>query len=80
MSVNWNEIQKELSPIKNFEDLQRRLRVSLGFPCVRQAFNFREGLRPDDYRLPKRFEQPRRAHVRRAAAFACRRWATAPER
>lgn len=25
---------------------------------LRQAFNVREGLKPEDYQLPKRFEQP----------------------
>ncbi len=38
--VNWDEVQKALSPIKNFEELCHRFKISFGYPCVYKAFNF----------------------------------------
>lgn len=40
MSIDWNEVQKALYWIKDYEDLSRRFRVAFGFPFVHQAFNF----------------------------------------
>ena len=39
MNINWDEIQKELSPIKDYEDCCSRYRISYGYPFVTQAFN-----------------------------------------
>src|SRR4030042_3452432 len=40
MAVNWDEVQKALVPIKDYEDLCRRLSVSFGYPFVINSFNF----------------------------------------
>jgi len=40
MIVNWVELQKALSPLKDYEDLCKRFRVSFSFPFIRQSFNF----------------------------------------
>lgn len=40
MSVDWNEVERALSPIKDYEDLGRRLRGSFAVPFVRETFNF----------------------------------------
>jgi Domain of unknown function (DUF4332) len=40
MSIDWNKINRTLSPIKDFEDLSRRLQASFGYPFVREKFNF----------------------------------------
>ena len=40
MSVDWDEVQKKLSPIKDYDDLCRRLQASFSYPFVRQTFNF----------------------------------------
>ncbi len=40
MSVDWNEVNKALFPIKNYEDISQRLQGSLAFSFVREAFNF----------------------------------------
>jgi hypothetical protein len=40
MSINWDEVQKVLVPIKDYEDLCHRLRESFEYPFVRHAFNF----------------------------------------
>jgi hypothetical protein len=40
MTVNWDEVQKELFPIKNYEDLCRRWREAFAYPFVRGQFNF----------------------------------------
>ncbi len=40
MSVNWIEIQKTLSPIKDFEELCRQWQESFSYPFVREIFNF----------------------------------------
>jgi hypothetical protein len=40
MTVNWDEIQKALVPIKDYEDGCHRLSVSFGYPFITHAFNF----------------------------------------
>ena len=40
MSVNWDEVQRVLIPIKDYEDLCRRLRESFAHSFVRDTFNF----------------------------------------
>jgi hypothetical protein len=40
MAVNWDAVQKELLPLKDYEDLCRRLNVSYGYPFVTNTFNF----------------------------------------
>ena len=40
MAVNWDEVQKALVPIKDYEDLCRRLSVSFGYPFVINSLNF----------------------------------------
>lgn len=40
MSINWNEINQALSPIKDFDDLARRFETSFAYPFVREVFNF----------------------------------------
>jgi len=48
-----------LQPVTGWDiDWAEGLKAGRRILTLRQAFNFREGLRPDDYRLPKRFEQP----------------------
>jgi len=39
MPVDWNEINKALSPVKDYEDLCHRLQASLAYPFVRDAYN-----------------------------------------
>ena len=40
MFVNWDEVQRALSPIKDYEDLSRRVQISFAYPFVREKFNF----------------------------------------
>jgi hypothetical protein len=40
MSINWDEVQKMLVPIKDYENLCQRLRESFEYQFVRHAFNF----------------------------------------
>ena len=40
MLVNWDEVKRALSPIKDYEDLCQRFRKSFAYPFVRQTFNF----------------------------------------
>jgi hypothetical protein len=40
MPVDWDEIKKVLSPIKDDEDLRQRWRESFAYPIVRETFNF----------------------------------------
>ena len=40
MSIDWLELQKVLIPIKDYEDLTSRFRVSFSYPFVREKFNF----------------------------------------
>jgi hypothetical protein len=40
MTVNWDEVQKALVPLKDYEDCCRRFRLSFGFPFVMRSFNF----------------------------------------
>ena len=40
MGVNWEEVQRTISPIKDYEDLCRRLRESFAYSFVSDAFNF----------------------------------------
>jgi len=39
MSIDWNEVDKALYPVKDYEDLCRRLRGSFAYPFVREKFN-----------------------------------------
>jgi hypothetical protein len=39
MSVNWNEMQKEMSPIKNYEDLRKRWQEAFAYPFVCKTYN-----------------------------------------
>lgn len=38
--INWDEVQKVIFPIKNYDDLCHRLQGSFGYAFVRQAYNF----------------------------------------
>jgi len=40
MSIDWNAINRALSPIKDYDDLCRRLRGSFAYPFVRETYNF----------------------------------------
>lgn len=40
MLVDWDEVQRKLSPIKGYDDLCRRLQLSLSYSFVRLTFNF----------------------------------------
>jgi len=40
MFVNWDDISRALSPIKDYEDLCRRWQVSLSYSFVRETFNY----------------------------------------
>lgn len=40
MGVDWDEVQKIILPVKDFEDLCRRFQVSFGFSFVCAKFNF----------------------------------------
>ena len=40
MPINWDEIQKSLSPLKDYEDCCSRYRISYAYPFVAQTFNF----------------------------------------
>ncbi len=39
MGINWDEVQKIISPVKDFEDLCRRFQVSFGYLFVSANFN-----------------------------------------
>ena len=40
MSINWVELRKEMSPIKDYDDLSRRWREAFAYPFVTEAYNF----------------------------------------
>lgn len=40
MPVNWEEVQKALYPVKDYEDLCRRFRESFAYPAIKETFNF----------------------------------------
>lgn len=40
MSVNWHEMQKEMSPIKNYDDLRKRWQEAFAYPFVCETYNF----------------------------------------
>jgi hypothetical protein len=40
MTINWAEVQRTLTPLKDFEDLAQRFQVSFSYPFVRDVFNF----------------------------------------
>jgi hypothetical protein len=40
MSVNWDEVNQALVPLKDYEDLSRRFQISFAYPFVREVFNF----------------------------------------
>jgi len=39
MAINWAEVQKELVPIKDYDDCCRRLSASLAYPFVANLYN-----------------------------------------
>ena len=48
-----------LRPVTGWDmDWEEGLKAGRRILTLRQAFNFREGIRPEDFRLPKRFEAP----------------------
>ena len=48
-----------LRPVTGWDmDWEEGLKAGRRILTLRQAFNVREGLTPDDFRLPKRFEEP----------------------
>ncbi len=40
MTINWDEVQRELSPIKDYEDLCQRLGESFSYSFVCNTFNY----------------------------------------
>jgi len=40
MAINWDEVQKVLIPIKDYEDICHRLLVSFGYSYITDAYNF----------------------------------------
>jgi Domain of unknown function (DUF4332) len=40
MSIDWDEVQRALSPIKDYDDLCHRFQVSFSFSFVKTTFNF----------------------------------------
>jgi len=40
MSVNWSDLQKEMFPVKNYDDLCRRLQEAFAYTFVCKAYNF----------------------------------------
>jgi len=40
MGINWDEIQKALIPLKDYEDLCRRFEESFAYPFVVKSFNY----------------------------------------
>lgn len=40
MPVNWNEMRREMSPIKDYADLRRRWQVAFAYPFVCETYNF----------------------------------------
>jgi hypothetical protein len=38
--INWAEVHKELFPIKNYEDVCQRMRISFGYTFIHRAYNF----------------------------------------
>jgi hypothetical protein len=39
MPVNWEKVKRALYPMKDYEDLCKRLQVSFSYPFVRETFN-----------------------------------------
>lgn len=40
MTIDWNELQKEMYPIRSYEDLSRRWKEAVEYAFVRKYFNF----------------------------------------
>lgn len=40
MPIDWDEVKRKLSPIKDYDDVCQRLETSFSYPFVRQTFNF----------------------------------------
>jgi hypothetical protein len=40
MSIDWNEVDRALSPVKDYDDLCRRLQRSFAYPFVSKAYDF----------------------------------------
>lgn len=40
MSIDWDELRKEMSPIKDYADLRRRWHDAFAYPFVRKTYNF----------------------------------------
>jgi Domain of unknown function (DUF4332) len=39
MSINWNEVQQALSPLKDYEDCCRRFEQAFSYPIIVKAYN-----------------------------------------
>jgi hypothetical protein len=40
MSIHWNEVESAINPVKNYEDLCKRSRLSFSYPLVCETYNF----------------------------------------
>ena len=40
MSIDWHEMQKEMSPLKDYDDLRRRWQEAFAYPFVCKTYNF----------------------------------------
>lgn len=40
MSIDWNELQQEMYPIKDFDDLRQRLQIAFSYSFVQKTYNF----------------------------------------
>lgn len=40
MSIDWHEMQEEMSPIKDYDDLRRRWQEAFAYPFVCKTYNF----------------------------------------
>jgi len=39
MAVNWADVQRTLTPLRDYEDLSQRFQASFSYPFVREVFN-----------------------------------------
>ncbi len=40
MPVNWEEMRREMSPIKDYDALRLRWMEAFSHPCLKEAYNF----------------------------------------
>jgi hypothetical protein len=40
MTIDWQQLEKDLSPIKNYKDLCKRFNRSFSYPFIRKTFDF----------------------------------------